>query len=230
MAEETVPTIYLLYGDDELAIDEFISKMRQMLGDPTTADMNTTHLSLPNLDMAELENAALAMPFLSKRRMVILHHCDRLPKDNAFHEMFFEALESVPPSTALVLIESTETYQSRRKNYEKSSPLYAWAQDNSDRCYIRSFAAPRGSAFPSWIRQRCQEHGGQIEPAAAHLLAEWVSDDQYLADKEIVKLLDFAARKIFLPWSMLSVNAMDEMRWLVCTVCWKMRTPAMRSP
>lgn len=195
MAEETAPTIYLLYGDDAFAIEEFLSRMRQMLGDPTTADMNTTHLSLPNLDMAEFENAALAMPFLSKRRLVILHHCDRLPKDQAFQQKLFESLEGIPPSTALVLIESTETYHSRRKNYEKSSPLYAWAQDNADRCYVRSFAAPRGSAFPGWIRQRCQEHGGEIEPAAAHLLAEWVSDDQHLADKEIVKLLDYVDRQ-----------------------------------
>jgi DNA polymerase-3 subunit delta len=93
------------------------------------------------------------------------------------------------------LIESTETYRDRRKNYEKSSPLYAWAHENADRCYIRSFAAPRGNAFPGWIRNRCQEHGGQIEPAAAQLLAEWVSDDQHLADKEIIKLLDYVNRQ-----------------------------------
>jgi DNA polymerase-3 subunit delta len=195
MPEETAPTIYLLYGDDELAIDEFISKMRQMVGDPTTADMNTTHLSLPSLDMAELENAALAMPFLSKRRLVIIHHGARLPKDVTFRDKFFDTLEKIPPSTALVIIESTESYQSRRKNYEKSSPLYAWAQENADRCYMRSFAAPRGGAFPGWIRSRCQEHGGQIKPAAAHLLAEWVSDDQHLADKEILKLLDYVDRR-----------------------------------
>lgn len=194
MSEDSVPTIYLLYGDDELAIDEFIAKMRQMLGDSTTADMNTTHLSLPSLDIAELENVSLAMPFLAKRRLVIVHHCDRLPKDQAFQQKLIETLEKIPPSTALVLIEPTASYQDRRKSYEKTSPLYAWAQDCADRCYIRSFAAPRGSSFPGWIRQRCQEHGGQIEPAAAHLLAEWVSDDQHLADKEIIKLLDYVDR------------------------------------
>lgn len=194
MSEEKIPTIYLLYGDDELAIDEFLAKMRQMVGDPGTADMNTTRLSMPGLDFSELENAALAMPFLTKRRLVVIDHCDRLPRDEAFQERFLGFLERIPPSTALVLIEPTDSYASRRANYEQTSPLFKWAQQNSDLSFTRSFSAPRGNAFPGWIRRRCQEHGGEIEPAAAQLLAEWVSDDQHLADREIIKLLDYVDR------------------------------------
>lgn len=195
MSEDKAPTVYLLYGDDTLAINEFVAKMRQMLGDPTTADMNTTHLLFPNLDFAELENSALAMPFLAKRRLVILHDCDRMPKDADFQARFLDFLGQIPPSTALVLIESTESYRDRRKDYQQTSPLYQWAQAHETQSFTRSFIAPRGSAFPDWIRRRCQEHGGQIEPAAAQLLAEWVSDDQHLADREIIKLLDYVDRQ-----------------------------------
>jgi DNA polymerase-3 subunit delta len=194
MSEAAAPTIYLLYGDDELAIDEFIAKMRQMVGDATTADMNTTRLAMPSLDFSELENAALAMPFLSKRRLVIIDQSDRMPKDKASQEKFLSFLGQVPSTTALVLIEPTESYRSRRKNYEQTSPLFKWTQDHPDISFTRSFLAPRGSAFPTWIRRRCQEQGGEIEPAAAQLLAEWVSDDQHLADREIIKLLDYVDR------------------------------------
>jgi DNA polymerase-3 subunit delta len=195
MSEETAPTVYLLYGDDTLAINEFVAKMRQKLGDPTTADMNTTYLHFPNLDISEFENAALAMPFLSKRRLIILNNCDRMPKDTDFRESFMEFLTQIPPSTALVLIESTETYHDRRKDYQKVSPLFKWTQDHQAQSFTRSFIAPRGSAFPDWIKRRCQDHGGKIEPAAAQLLAEWVSDDQRLADQELIKLLDYVDRK-----------------------------------
>jgi len=35
---------------------------------------------------------------------------------------------------------------------------------------------------------------GKIEPAAAQLLAEWVSEDPFLANEELAKLLDFVDR------------------------------------
>ena len=42
---------------------------------------------------------------------------------------------------------------------------------------------------------RCQSLGGEIEPAAAHLLAESVAEDLFLANQELTKLLDYVDRK-----------------------------------
>jgi DNA polymerase III delta subunit len=41
---EAAPTIYLLHGDDELAISEALTKILGKYKDPATADLNTTRL------------------------------------------------------------------------------------------------------------------------------------------------------------------------------------------
>jgi hypothetical protein len=38
------PVVYILHGDDEFAIAEFIAGMEKKLGDPVTADLNITRL------------------------------------------------------------------------------------------------------------------------------------------------------------------------------------------
>lgn len=40
----STPTIYLLHGDDEFGMAEFVQDMQEKMGDPTTAGMNTTRL------------------------------------------------------------------------------------------------------------------------------------------------------------------------------------------
>ena len=39
------PTVYLLYGDDELAMADFVARLREKLGDPSTADLNTVRFA-----------------------------------------------------------------------------------------------------------------------------------------------------------------------------------------
>jgi len=48
------------------------------------------------------------------------------------------------------------------------------------------------AAFDQWIMDRVHSHGGEIERAAAHALAEVTMGDPLLADLEIRKLLDYA--------------------------------------
>ena len=69
----TRPSVYLLHGDDEFALTQEITKMREHLGDPTTADMNTTYLDGRSLDLDELTRSVRAMPFLAERRLVNCH-------------------------------------------------------------------------------------------------------------------------------------------------------------
>jgi hypothetical protein len=40
----TTPIVYILHCDDELGKASFVQTMREKMGDPTTADMNTTRL------------------------------------------------------------------------------------------------------------------------------------------------------------------------------------------
>lgn len=195
--QQPKPTVYLIYGDDEFAITRIIHQLREKLGDPTTADMNVQRFSAMNLDMGTLEETCSAIPFLSHRRLIILDHAEQLSRDKAWdesrRERFYNFLENIHETTALLLIEHVEI-QSKKKldDYKKRSPLYQWAEPyHPHKAYLIPCPTPKGGAFLHWLMEHCRDLGGEIEPTAAHMLAELVSENPLLADQEIKKLLDY---------------------------------------
>lgn len=182
------PKLYILHGDDTLAIGEFIAKLRDKLGDPASAQMNVQHFDGEFLDFGKFQEACTTLPFLSKRRIVILSNVDAAMKNAAQEEALLELLAFLPPSTALVLTES-------KVLNEKSSSLLKWAQSNEDVVFIRRCSTPKGAQFVTWLNQRCLAMGGSIEPQAVHLLSELVANDSRLADRELEKLLDYVNKE-----------------------------------
>ncbi|MES0343379.1 MAG: DNA polymerase III subunit delta [Anaerolineales bacterium] len=183
------PRVYLLVGDDRFAITEFVSTLRSKIGDTTVADMNTQQFSGDHLDCGAFEEACMSVPFLSSRRIVVLDNAQDVLKPKDSREFLIALLERLPDSTALVLIENTQVRGSKSK--KKPSPLVSWVDANSDHGKIWRFSSLHGAQFISWVQERCQSLGGSISADGARLLAESVMDDPYLAQQEIVKLLDY---------------------------------------
>lgn len=63
---DAVPCVYILNGDDDFAIDQEVAKMLSNMGDPTTAEMNTTRLDGTTANLDQLLTVAGAMPFLAR--------------------------------------------------------------------------------------------------------------------------------------------------------------------
>jgi DNA polymerase III subunit delta len=59
------PVVYIVHGDDSLAIKRFISGMLEKMGDPSIAEMNTTRLDGRQASEDEIRSSANAMPFLA---------------------------------------------------------------------------------------------------------------------------------------------------------------------
>lgn len=185
------PTVYLLDGEDDLAIAEFIASLQARLGDPTAADMNTTRLDGRNISLEELNQAVFAMPFLARRRLVILTHPLAQLKSKEQREKFKDLLAKIPVSTALLLVD-THLYGEESSQRGKSVHwLEAWAAEHEAITFKRSFPLPSGKALEQWIGNRAKAAGGQFTPAAAAALARLVGEDLRLADQEIQKLLAY---------------------------------------
>jgi DNA polymerase-3 subunit delta len=180
------PTVYLLHGDDDLAAAEFVRHLRERLGDAATADLNFQRFEAGTVDLAMLEQACTSIPFLAPRRVVVLQRPSRMAGDGERKGRFLQLLDSLPSTTALVLVEPGDV--------TKGSPLFAWAESHPDAAYIRRFEAPHGEAFIRWEQNRCQALGGKIEAAAAQLLAEGSGEDPRLVEQELAKLLDYVNR------------------------------------
>jgi DNA polymerase-3 subunit delta len=178
----SAPVAYLLHGEDDFGIAEFIRAMQDRMGDPSMADMNTTRLD-SSAGLEELRATASAVPFLAPRRLVIVEDIAQRFKAGEDREKFIALLESLPQTTALVLVES--------KSLKENNWLMKWAKADKDRTYIRSYALPQGAGMADWIRKHAAEQGGEITFQAASLLAESVQDVPRMAAMEVDKLLAY---------------------------------------
>jgi DNA polymerase-3 subunit delta len=207
MPTTSPPVVYLLHGEDDQAISTFLSQLTAKLGDPTTAEMNTTRMESKGLSLAALRAASLTAPFLARRRLVLLDGflsglSSRKGKSSEpvsteantssgsaaerkeLLTEFLGFLPEIPVTTALVLVE--------RHTLPATHTFLKWADKHPALAYIRAFVPPKGSALPGWIVRRAKAEGGEFTPQAAQILASVVGDDLRLLAQEIVKLLTYA--------------------------------------
>jgi len=185
--------IYILHGDDDFAINEFLDGLQANLGDPSMAEMNTTLLDGRATPIAQVQNAAAAIPFLTSHRLIIVSNALALVKGNApkARQSLLEMLEKIPDSTQLVLLESRPLMDERDRRRGKVHWLETWAQSAGERVEIHFFGLPHGPAMAQWISAHAKKLGGQFTPQAASHLAELIGDDPRMGDQEIEKLLAY---------------------------------------
>jgi DNA polymerase-3 subunit delta len=184
------PTIYLLNGQDEFSIAQFISGLQATLGDPGQVMMNLTRLDGRSATPEDLRLAANAMPFLSSRRLVILEHPTARVSTPDARQKWIVILEKIPPTTCLVLVEYKALTEKRNRD-RRLHWLEEWAFGAGEHVNIKRFDLPPVEEMSRWILARSKVHGGQFTRSAANALADLVGNDVRTADLEIQKLLTY---------------------------------------
>jgi DNA polymerase-3 subunit delta len=189
MAEK--PVVYILHGDDEFAIAEFVAAMEDKMGDAALAAMNITQLDGNSFTVDSLVAAAHSVPFLTERRMVVLANPLGRLKTPSFRKKFMAVLEQIPATTALVLTVNHPLVSEREKRSGMKHWLQKWADGQDGRVFMREFNIPHGAQMARWIQSKAAEFGGEFSHQAARLLADYILDDPRLAVQEIRKLLTY---------------------------------------
>ncbi|HUE98201.1 MAG TPA: DNA polymerase III subunit delta [Anaerolineales bacterium] len=180
-----MPNLYFLFGNDEFAITRKLKEFESDFPDPTSADMNTARLDARSTSEDDLNNAVNAMPFLAKRRLVLLQNPSSKYNNVSTRKKFLEFIEKTSETTRLVIYESVEP-----KEAEKHW-LVKWAEKNSKLIQTKAFMHPRLKDMTGWIVNETKNQGGKIEPRAAEMLKDMVGVDTRQAGMEISKLLAY---------------------------------------
>ncbi|RPI87638.1 MAG: DNA polymerase III subunit delta [Chloroflexi bacterium] len=188
---ETTPVVYILYGEDEYAITQFVAAIVAKLGDRSMADMNTTRLDGRTASFEELETAAVTMPFLVSRRLVILTNPLHKLASAANQPRFQALLERLPSYTALVLIEYRSLTEDSDRKKGKINWLETWAVNARGRAMLKPFPLLKGLDLAKRIQEMARTERGEIELEAAFKLAELSGEDTMVAFQEIQKLLAY---------------------------------------
>jgi DNA polymerase-3 subunit delta len=185
------PVVYLLHGDDEYAISQYIAAMLAKLGDTSLADLNTTRVDGRTASYQELETAVSTLPFMGKRRLVLLSNPLAFLNNATAQERFVSLLPRIPAEVALVLFEPR--FFTNKK--DKKDKKYKWLEDlpkkHGERIYLKEFPQPRGREMVKRIQELAKKEGGQISYQAAGLLGSLVGENSRMAQQEIHKLLAY---------------------------------------
>ncbi len=195
----SVPAVYILHGNDTLAIQEQIAEMTALLDTQGMAELNTTRLEGKNVSLSQVRNAVAALPFLAERRLVIWLNPLEILHSQAQRQEFLDLLAQVPTTAALVLVcdeKALDDTQLPFREHGLKAPhkdhwLVRWAKENPQKAFLRGFLRPAGAAMARWIQNYVRNQQGEITPQAAALLASLVGSDTHTAVNECDKLLTY---------------------------------------
>ncbi len=179
------PTFYIFHGEDDLAIEEAVEKMRRAMGE--NGDLNTSTFDGESADVHDILNAAASYPFLADTRLVIVRGLIGWVTRKGAGEIgkkavaqLKEALPNLPNTARLVFVEQP---------LEENNPILKMATE-AERGFVKNFSAPKD--LRAWIIKRAQDvYGVTIDPKAADALASVIGTDLRRADNELVKLVSY---------------------------------------
>ena len=188
---EPVP-IYLLCGENEFAIDEFIAGLTTNTGsDSTITSMNTSYLDGRTHTYDDLVKAVQAMPFLLDHRLVLFAHPTSLFKHLTHQKKLTDLMEHLPPTTLLFLTEDHELTSNNDRKKGKTHWLERWALASGGRAVFMQFPVPLGPNLTTWVQERAEKAGGKFTPKAADELILRTGPLPRMLDQEISKLLAY---------------------------------------
>ncbi len=184
----TAPTFYVLHGPDEFSCRAQVQALRQHMGDPSLAELNTVVFDGREVSAADVLAAVSATPFLADKRLVIVEGMLSWLARRGAGKAAKDELETLAaglvelPAWARVVFFETETLPD-------SHPILQLAR-NAPTGYHKLFEPPRNPT--RWITERARSvYGVDIEQAAATALALVVGDDLHAADNELAKLATY---------------------------------------
>jgi len=190
------PDIYVLQGDDELAIGSIIQKLKEHFTSGGFGEMNFVRLSAGSLSRSELANQLNLLPLGGGSRLVVLDTALDLFKSKEDLDWMELLLSKMPPTTTLALVVSdAKKYVKGQMVWQTVGPAHALRKllkGLDQKIDWKECPKPTQREMPEWIANQARELGIEMEGRAAAELANLVGDDLFQARQEIIKAASYA--------------------------------------
>lgn len=168
--------LLFFYGQDGYRSFAKLQDLKRKYIDASLGDTNLSQLDCAKVDADALANQLLALPFLSKTRLVVL---DQLLSRGAkpVQEKFAALMGKLPDTTVVVVYEPG--VPDRRTALFKTLVKQAKVQE---------FSPLVGVALNTWMDEQLAPYAATIQPKARVELAEMTSGDSWRMATELAKL------------------------------------------
>lgn len=172
--------LYFLFGDESFLVDEIQAAVLENALQPHERDFNLDIVYGSDADAQQVITLCAGYPVMAQRRVVIVREFEKL-KDNRLFMTYAER----PNPTAIVLLLCSGRPNLATHPYRALRQHAAWAE----------FKPLRTKDLPRWIEARVRRAGYAIQPAALHMLGDFLGTDLRSAASEIEKLIAFAGER-----------------------------------
>lgn len=170
--------ILFFHGEDTYRLQQKVKALKEKFISASLGDTNLAVIDGKTLTYEEFMRQILAMPFLSKTRLVIIENLFS-QGSKTVQENIGEKLDKIPSSTILLL---TEVKPDKRLGLYKKIIKTAKAQE---------FTPFDPVKLRLWLKLEIENRGGQIESDALDRLIEYVGNDLWRLSNEIEKLISY---------------------------------------
>lgn len=169
--------ILFLYGEDNFRLKQKVKQLKEKFISASLGDTNLAVLDGGTMVFNDIARQILAMPFLSRKRLVIIENLLKKGKKET-QEKMGEFLKKIPEEAVVALVE--EGVPDRRTALFKK--LVQAKQ-------VAEYKLLEPEALRRWIKKEVEGCGGAIETEAVSKLAEYVGPDLWRMKNEIDKLV-----------------------------------------
>jgi len=181
--------IIFFYGEDDYRLKSAVKKLKEKFISASLGDTNLAILDGKTAAYNEIVRQILAMPFLSRTRLVIIENFISLGKKDV-HEKIIDFLTpstssgqaKVPSSTVLVFMETKP---------DKRTALFKKLL-KADKIQEFEFLEPE--QLRRFVYRKVENRKADIEPEAVSKLIEYVGNDLWRMKNEIDKLISFSKK------------------------------------
>jgi DNA polymerase-3 subunit delta len=171
--------IYLFYGEDSYSVSQKYQHWRKEF-EKKFSDMNVETFEGKTLSAQGFFNAADSMPFLSEKKLIIVHNFLSDGKENE-QKKVAEKIEEIGDFCFIIFVEN-EKPDARTSLYKK---LAKWGK-------VEEFTFLIGPKLIQWIQNETNKKGLNLGIKETQILAETVGPNLWQMKQEIEKLFLFS--------------------------------------
>lgn len=165
-----IPPILLLHGDDTQLLDDALGLLtRRLFPDGAMAALGREVLDGRETTGEAVVNAALTLPLMTTRRLVVVRNAEALAAKHA--GALDEYARAPNPTSCLVLAAGEGLRASRNRRTEH------WLLRAVPAAGVVDLLARKGRELATWLQQRAALEGLQVDDEAASLLVEWIGEE-----------------------------------------------------
>lgn len=177
--------IYLLFGEEDLLIEEALDRLLAAVVDEETRDFNYDQFKGDEIQLRDVVDRASSYPMMAERRVVVVRDIDKAIGGRKGDDVngFADYLANPSETTVLVMTVNGATPQAKG-----SGALKAPYKSIGDNGLAVSYKKLYDRDIPSWVNNRIAKRGATIAPEALDLFIGYVGGTLRALINEIEKL------------------------------------------